>query len=141
MRRCENLAGFLSSEEGLTQSLLEDRILNALWAQYTCTNLLNFLLNWHLSFHFNDVTSAELVFDMHRCSEALEDATLDHDSHLGAECFGLLHGMRRQDDRRSLVASYLTDNSPHEASRFWVHTCRGLVKQDDGWTTHNGKSD
>ena len=78
---------------------------------------------------------------MHWCSEALEDTALDHDTHLGAERFSLLHRVRRQDDCRCLVAGDLTDNSPHESTRFGVHARRGLVKQDDRRTAHDGKSD
>ena len=49
--------------------------------------------------------------------------------------------MGRQNNCALLVTlgDFLYDR-PHEATRFRVHTCRGLIEQDDGGIAHDGHS-
>ena len=49
--------------------------------------------------------------------------------------------MSGQDDSAGLVTGDLTDDSPHEAASFRVHTSRRLIEQDDRWATNDGNGD
>jgi len=58
-------------------------ILQVFQRKESLTDFFNFLSQRQLSFDFNYETSSELVFDVLRSSEALEYATLNHNTHLG----------------------------------------------------------
>ena len=83
-------------------------------------------------FDFELVPNAVLVLNVLRAAHASEDAATHHDSKLGRQGFGLLHGVRREDDSRLLVPlADLLDYGPHEAASFRVHTGRWLIEQYD----------
>jgi len=86
--------------------------------------------NLNFDLHFEAYTV--LVLDVLRASEALKDATLNHDAHLGAQGFSFLHQVTSQNDSTRLLAGDLSHDRPHKAPGFWVHSCGGLIKQDDG---------
>jgi len=93
-------------------------------------------------FDFELVPNAVLVLNVLRAAHASEDAATHHDSKLGRQGFGLLHGVRREDDSRLLVPlADLLDHLPHEAPGFGVHARRGLIEQDDGRVANQGHGD
>jgi len=80
---CQNLRGFLSRELRPCQSIFQSWVLQVLQSEDSVTDFFDFVLNRHLGFYFYDKAGSELVFDMLGGSEALEDASFDHDTHLG----------------------------------------------------------
>ena len=86
-------------------------------------------------FDLYDVACAKFVLDVLRTAEALEYTSFDHDSHFCGKGLSLLHGMRSQDDRTGLVARDVSDNFPHKTSSGWVHACRRLIEENNGWTS------
>lgn len=87
------------------------------------------------------IASGELVLNVLRASEAAEDSTTDHDSHLGRQSLCLFHRMSSQDDGALLVTLRdFLDYRPHETASFWVHTSRGLIKQHNRWVSNDGDS-
>lgn len=68
------------------------------------------------------VPRTKLVLDVLHRTEALEDASFDHDSHLGAECLSFFHRVGCQDDGALLsLLAEACDNLPHEATGFRIH--------------------
>ena len=109
-----------------------------LCAELAFRHVFQLVLAWHLYLDFDLETDTKLVFDVLGAAKAFEYAAFDHDAHLGAECFSLLHEMRGKNNGTVLVAGDLADHFPHEASSLRVHTCRRLVQQDDGRVAQNG---
>ena len=88
------------------------------------------------------VPRPKLVLDMLYRAEALEDAALHHDAHLGREGLSLLHRVRRENYGALLaLLREAGDDLPHEAAGLGVHAGGGLVEEDDGWATHDGHGD
>ena len=71
---------------------------------------------------FELIASSKLVFDVLHAAEALENASLDHNAHLGGQSFSLFHRVSRQNNSTLLsLLSKACYNLPHKAAGLWVH--------------------
>ena len=75
-------------------------------------------------------------------TEALEDATSDHYTHLGGEGLCLLHRVSREYHGTSLISLRdLLDMRPHESPCQRIHTSCRLIKKDDRWVANHCDGD
>ena len=109
------------------------QILKSCFLKYPC-NLLSCRLDY---FNFDDVTLTKLVANSLSASEALEDASFNHDPHLCAKCFRLVHRVSGQNYCACLVAGNLRDNFPHKSTRLRVHASWRLIQQYNGRSSNN----
>jgi len=98
------------------------------------------LMSRNLNLNFNFKADTVLVFDVLRATEALEDATLNHDAHLRAKRLSFLHQMRSKNNGTSFLTSNLGNNRPHETTSFRIHPRRRFIKQNDGRITNDSNS-
>ncbi len=82
-------------------------------------------------FDFNHVACTKLISDVLWASKALENAALNHDSHLSWKRLRFFHAVSGEDDRTLLPLSDFCNHFPHKTTGFRIHSCWGLVQEDN----------
>lgn len=100
---------------------------------HLCYNLHEILWQDFPNLDLNLVSRSKLILNMLTRSKAPENASPDHNAHLGRQRLSLLHGMSGDNHTRFLVSlANIGHNRPHETSSLGVHTRRRFIQQDNG---------
>lgn len=97
------------------------------WNSKFWSDWLNFTLLKRFNLNFNYEACSELVLNVLWASKALENTTLDHNAHFGAECLRFIHAMSSQNNSAGLSLRDTSHYSPHESTGFGIHARWRLI--------------